>query len=144
MVGVERNALGDVEFVVVQLDNDHLSPAVLEALLRQVEDGALRLLDFLIVRRLSADEFRLTEVDRDDFTLAGLVLHAAGLVSEEDVEHFVPELPVGSLAAVFLVEPIWSERLSRDLAPHGDRVITMQPIPSAIANAVLDSLRRQG
>lgn len=138
-----RHELGDVEFLVVQLDNDHLSPRVLEALLRQVEVGALRLLDFLIVNRTTVSQYHLTEVDSDEFTLAGLGLRTPGLVSEDDVKHFVPELPVGASAALILVEPTWGEHLSRDLAPHGDRVLAMQPIPAAIANAVLDAARRR-
>lgn len=143
MVDVTRHELGDVEFVVVQLDNDHLSPRILEALLRQVEVGALRLLDFVIVDRLTVSRYRLTEVDGDEFTLAGLGLRTPGLVSEDDIRHFVPELPVGASAALILVEPTWGEHLSRDLSPHGDRVLAMQPIPAAIANAVLDAARRR-
>lgn len=138
-----QRELGDVEFVVVQLDNDRLTPRVLEAFLRQVEAGALRLLDFLIVQRLEADQYRLTEVDGDEFTLAGLGLHTPGLVAEDDIRHFLPELPVGALAALILVEPTWGERLSRDLAPYGDRILSTQPIPAAVANAVLDAARRQ-
>ncbi|MCB8044765.1 hypothetical protein JM654_13070 [Microbacterium oxydans] len=46
-------ALGDVEFVVVRLDDDRLGSTILGALLRQVESGTIRLLDFLVVRRLS-------------------------------------------------------------------------------------------
>jgi hypothetical protein len=138
-----QRELGDVEFVVIQLEHDRLSPRVLEALLRQVEIGALRLLDFLIVRRVSPGDYHLTEVDGDEFVLAGLELRTPGLVSEDDARHFLPELPVGTLAAVILVEPTWGERLSRDLAPRGDRVLATQPIPAAIANAVLDAVRRQ-
>ncbi|MBT2485493.1 hypothetical protein J7E28_12330 [Microbacterium sp. ISL-108] len=139
-----QNALGDVEFIVVQLDSDHLSPTVLEALLRQVEAGALRLLDVVVVQRLTVDDYRIAEVDADDFALAGLGLYIPGIVTEDDVRHFVPALPVGALAALILVEPTWSERLSRDLGPHGDRIVSTQPIPAAVANAVLETaLRRQ-
>lgn len=136
---MSQNSLGDVEFVVVHLDDDHLSPTVLEALLWQVETGAVRLLDLLVVRCLARDEFQLTEVDGDEFALAGLGLSAPGLVCEDDVRYFVSALPVGSLAALILVEQTWGERFSRDVRLRGDRVLTTQPIPARIANAVLAS-----
>lgn len=138
-----QHPLGDIEFVVVQLDDDHLSPSILVALLRQVEGGTLRLLDFLIAHRVSSHEYRLIEVDADDFALAGLGLHTPGLVSEDDVRHFLPGLPVGALAALILVEPTWSRQLTRDLSPFGDRVLATQSIPAVVANTVLDRARRQ-
>lgn len=137
MVDVVRNPLGDVEFVVVHLDDDHLSPVVLEALLRQVEAGSVRPLDFLVIRRLAHDRFALTEVDGDEFALAGLELAAPGLISEDDVRHFASGLPEGSLAALILVEQTWGERFSRDVRLRGDRVVATQPIPARVVNAVL-------
>lgn len=143
MVGVKERTLGDVEFVVVHLDSGHLSPTVLEALLRQVEAGAVRLLDLLVVERLTRDEYRLTEVDRDEFTLAGLGLHTPGLVGDEDVRHFASGLPVGAVAALILVEPTWGERFSRDIGRRGARILARQPIPAAVANTVLASAPKQ-
>lgn len=132
-----RDPLGDVEFVVVHLDDDHLSPIVLEALLRQVEAGAVRPLDFLVIRRLAHDGFGLTEVDGGEFALAGLELAAPGLISEDDARHFASALPEGSLAALILVEQTWGQRFSRDVRLRGDRVVATQSIPARVANAVL-------
>ncbi|MFJ2505746.1 DUF6325 family protein [Microbacterium sp. NPDC087592] len=136
-------ALGDVEFVVVRLEDDRLSPDILEALLRQVESGAIRLLDFLLIRRLGADDWHLIEIDADEFTLAGLGLDTPGLVCEDDARHFASGLPIGSLAALILVEPTWSECFSRDVDRRGDRILATQPIPASIANTVLASALRQ-
>lgn len=143
VVDVTLQALGDVEFVVVRLEDDRLSPSILEALLRQVESGAIRLLDFLLVQRLDRDDFRVIEVDHDEFVLAGLALDTAGLVCEDDARHFAAGLPIGSLAAVILVEPTWAERFSHDVDPRGERILATQPIPAAIANAVLASALTQ-
>jgi hypothetical protein len=136
-------ALGDVEFVVVRLEDDRLGPDILEALLRQVESGSIRLLDFLVIHRLDAEGWRLSEIDADEFTLAGLGLDTPGLVCEDDARHFASGLPVGSRAALILVEPTWSERFSRDIDRRGDRVLATQPIPAAVANTILESALRQ-
>ncbi|KJL18332.1 hypothetical protein RN51_03164 [Microbacterium oxydans] len=135
-------ALGDVEFVVVRLEEDRLSSHVLEALLRQVESGAIRLLDFVMIRRLDHDAHRLVEVDRDDFTLAGLALGMPGLIGADDVGHFAARIPIGALSAVVLVELAWVERFARDLDWRTDRILTTQQIPAAVANAVLFSALR--
>jgi hypothetical protein len=143
VVDMTLQALGDVEFVVVRLEDDRLSPDILEALLRQVESGAIRLLDFLLIRRLDVEDWRLIEVDGDEFTLAGLGLDTPGLICEDDARHFASGLPIGSLAALILVEPTWSERFSHDVDRRGDRILATQPIPAAIANTVLASALRQ-
>ncbi|CAI7675901.1 unnamed protein product, partial [Penicillium discolor] len=87
---MRSRVLGDVAFVVVELRSAYPGPPVLEPLLRQVEDGTLRVLDFLVVRRDAAEGHRITEVDGDDFSLAGLPLYAPGLISLDDVRHFLP------------------------------------------------------
>lgn len=137
-------ALGDVEFVVVRLDGDRLSPHILEALLRQVEDRTIRLLDFLLIHRLRGDDCRIIEIDRDDFALAGLGLEMPGLVCEEDARHFATGLPVDGFAALILVEPTWGERFARDVDRRGDRILATQSIPAAIANTVVSSALLQG
>ncbi|MCE0508195.1 DUF6325 family protein [Microbacterium sp. KKR3/1] len=136
-VGVTLEALGDVEFVVVRLEDGRLSPNILEALLRQVESGAIRLLDFLILHRLHGDEWRLIEIDADEFALAGLGLDTPGLIGDDDARHFASHLPVGTVAALMLIEPTWSERFSRDVDRRGNSILAMQPIPAAIANTIL-------
>lgn len=136
-------ALGDVEFVVVRLEDDHLSSNILEALLRQVETGVIRLLDFLMIRRLGPEDYHLIEINPDEFTLAGLALGTPGLVCVDDAAHFAAEVPIGSLAALILVEPTWVERFARDVDRRSDPVLSTQPIPASIANSILSAALHQ-
>lgn len=130
------HVLGDVAFVVVGLRRERPGPPVLEPLLREVEAGTLRVLDLLVVRR-DVDQSRVMEIDGDDLALAGLGLYAPGLISLDDVGHFLPWVPPGSTAAVILVEQRWDVRLVQEIEDGGDRVLATQAIPSAIANAAL-------
>lgn len=129
-------ALGDVAFVLVELRRERPGPPVLEPLLRQVEAGRIRVLDFLVVRR-DAEGHRITEIDAEDFTLAGLRLYAPGLIALDDVSHFLPWVPLESTAAVVLVEQLWDVHFLREVEEAGDRVLARQSIPSAIANVAL-------
>lgn len=142
VVGATLGEFGDVEFLVVRLDGDHLSPSVLEVLLRQVDFGVLRLLDTVLVRRHSSDEFSLTEVDDGEFALAGLDMHAPGLVCEDDIRHFAAALPIGSLALLILVEPMWARQFSADLSFRGGAILASQPIPASVANSVVGAAMR--
>lgn len=130
--------LGDIEFVMVRLENDRLDSDVLLALLKQIENGAIRLLDFMTIERLRDGTHRFNEIDPEDFALAGLDLLTPGLVSDEDAKHFAAALPANSLAALVLVEPVWGTQFSRDVRHRGERVLAKHPVPAAIANAVLN------
>ncbi|MGV2982101.1 DUF6325 family protein [Microbacterium sp. AGC85] len=135
-------ALGDLEVLVVQVSADRPSPAVLEALLHEVESGALRLIDFLLVHRRSRHGFDVTEVDDADFTLAGLSLHVPGLVGSEDARRIAAELPLYAWAAVILIEPIGGRGRSDRLVRMGHPITARFHVPSSRANSVWARARR--
>ncbi len=137
-----NDALHDVSVVVVHVDSDRPRPEVLEALLRQVEAGTLRLLDFLLVRRASDGTFEYVEVDAEMFRLAGLGLSLAGLLSVDDARALCTELAPGNHAALILVEPTWVERFSEELASLGADVLATHSVAGSHANAVWKSATR--
>lgn len=133
---MSNRALRDVSVLVVRLDSDHPRTALLEALLQQIESGALRLLDFLIVRRGADDDFEFIEVDEDTFALGGLGLGVPGLVSLEDARSLCADLRPGASAALILVEPTWLERFSSELRHIGADVLATHPVVASRANSV--------
>lgn len=137
-----KDDLHDVSVVVVSIDSDRPRPAVLEALLRQVEAGVLRLIDFLIVRREPGGTFDFAEVDGEMFDLAGLGLGVAGLLSVDDARVLCANIDTGDNAVLILVEPTWVEQFSAELSARGADVLATHPISSSHANAVWRSARR--
>jgi hypothetical protein len=135
MAGSTGRAFGDVEIVVVHLDDGLLGSAVLDVLLRQVEAGRVRLLDMVLVHRSADGRHRLAEVDRHELALTGLELSAPG-VGDDDARHFAARMPAGSSLALILVEPTGIEGFVRDLRRRGSRVVTTEAVPAVIANAV--------
>lgn len=138
---MSNRALHDVSILVVRLDGDRPPAAVLEALLREIERGALRLVDFLTVRRDDDRVCAIIEADTHVFGLAGLALRVPGLVSVTDAEALTADLPPSSNAALILVEPTWLDRLSSELTRLGADVVASQPIPASHANFVWRSAR---
>lgn len=135
--------LGDVQILVVRIGTDRPSPALLESLLRQVEESALHLLDFFLLHRRTARGYDLTEVDEAEFALAGLALQVPGLVGTDDARRIAMELPLDSWAAVVLVEPRWFTQLSTDLTRLGHPLIDTFAVSAPRANAVWDRARRR-
>lgn len=129
-------ALHDVSVLVVRLDSDRPPSAVLEALLREIERGTLRLVDFLTVRRDGNRAYEIVEPDERMFGLAGLGLRVPGLVGLTDAEALTADLPPNSSAALILVEPTWFERLSSELTRLGADVVGSLPVAAAHANFV--------
>lgn len=133
---MSKRALRDVAVLVVRLDSDRPRPPVLEALLQEVEDGTLRLVDFLIVRRQEHGRFEFVEIDEETYGLAGLGLGVPGLVSLEDAQSLCVGIPPGTTAALILVEPTWLERFSSALTHAGADVVDVHQIEASHANAV--------
>lgn len=143
MIEGAQRALGDVEFVIVQLDQDHLSPPLLEALLDHVERGTLRILDVLIVRKLTPAHFRLTEVDPDEFALAGLDLHTPGLICDDDIERILAELPMDLPVGVLVLEGFDREGFRPVFGAFAEQLLATKVIPAKAANEALRSALRQ-
>nr|WP_201469438.1 DUF6325 family protein [Microbacterium hydrocarbonoxydans] len=135
--------LGDVQILVVRIGSDRPSPGLLESLLRLVEASTLDLLDFFLLHRRSEGGYDLTEIDEDEFALAGLSLQVAGLVGTADARRIAMELPLGAWAAVVLVESMRSARLSSEFARLGYPPTDSYVVSAATANSVWDRARRR-
>lgn len=135
---MSRIALGPVEFVVVTLAGEHPSARMLEALLDEVEAGAVRLLDFVVVHRGAGDRLDVLEVAADEFALAGLPLGAPGLAAEEDIRTMSESIPVGRCGAIIVVDLLWERRLTEGMSRGGALLVASEHVPASVANAALD------
>lgn len=135
--------LSDVAILLVRLDGSRPRAALLESLLRPVEGGDIRLLDFVVITRHSARGCRLTEVDADEFALAGLALGAAGLLGIDDAAVLAAGIRIGESGAIVLVERHTATWSTLESGPLRDALIDVRPVPASVANAVLQSALRR-
>ena len=110
---------GPVEYVVIALEPPHRTAGVLDALLDHVENQTVRLLDIALVRRVTHDDFEILEMDADEFQLAGLRLHAPGLVTEDDVAQMCQTVAIGHSVLLALLELLWERRFSETVSRRG-------------------------
>ncbi|GGD81763.1 DUF6325 family protein [Microbacterium murale] len=130
--------LGPVELTIVAQETGRPSPGLLASLAAQVDTGAVRLLDFVVLEKSADDQVTVSEVDRVEFALAGLELSARGLAGYEDLSALAERMPLGTSAAVIAFEPVWSRTLDQQLAESGAVVIGAERIPAMVANAILE------
>jgi len=130
--------LGPVELTIVALDSGRPSPGILAALAAQVDSGAVRLVDFVVIEKSLDGHMTVSEVDRVDYAFAGLEFCARGLAGYEDLRILADRMMPGTCAAVIGFEPVWSRLLDEQLAEVGAVVIGTERIPAVVANAVLE------
>lgn len=130
-------AYGPVELDVISLESPTPSPALLQALARQIEAGVVRLLDFVVVSKNEAgDEVTIEEVDLAEFGLANLDVVTPGLAAEEDLFVLATELPPGGAAAIVALELTWARELAEQLAADNSFIVATERIPATVVNAV--------
>jgi hypothetical protein len=132
--------LGPVELDVIALEGDLPTPGVLSALAAQTTCGAIRVVDLVLIHRSRDGRITLSEVDAEEYGLAGFELAAVGLTAEEDLRTFAQLLPLGSSAAVVALELLWASELAWQLAATGARLLTTERIPASVVNSALETV----
>lgn len=131
-------SFGPVELNVISFEGSSPSPELLHALVEQVDDGNVRLLDFVLIAKSAIGELQIEEIDLDEFTLADLEPYAQGLVAEDDLQQLVRCVPNGRSAAVVVFELLWAKELAEQLALDGDVVVATVRIPAPAVNAAVE------
>lgn len=138
MVFVVPRNLGPMEFVVAPLVEDHPDPELLLRLAELVHAGGLRVMDVVVATRIPFGSMSWSDIDGDEFSLAGIDLAAPGLISEQDIQEVLGRVAPGGWAIV-LIERTWDSPREHYRSP-GATVISVAHVPADVAEAVLDDL----
>jgi hypothetical protein len=127
---------GPVEVVLAGFEGDRPGTGVLEAIAELADAGTVRLLDVLFVARDQQGVVTAIEIadDEDGFGLGELELEATGLAAMEDIETLAEAIPLGTSAALMIVELTWAKHLAAKLFESGGFVIASERIPAAVVN----------
>lgn len=128
--------LGPVEFLAARLVEGHPDPDLLRRLSELVRAGGVRVLDFVVATRTGQGSVSWSDVDAEEFSLAGIDLAVPGLISEQDIREVLARLAPGGWA-IILVEHTWSSP-EREFRHPGATVLSVAHIPAAIAERALD------
>lgn len=134
---------GPVEFVLIGFQGDAPDAGVVDAVHELVAEGAVRIIDALLITRTIEGDVETIEVEdsTDAYGLDGADLDLAGLAADEDIEYFAEGLEPGTSAELLVVELLWAKKLASRLAASGGAVIASERVPAPVVNDVVAAVR---
>lgn len=130
---------GPVEFVLVGFQGEAPDPGVVDAVRELVHEGAVRIIDALVISRTIEGDIETIEVEdsTNAYGLEDAELDLSGLAADEDIEYFAESLEPGTSAELLVVELLWAKKLASRLAASGGVVLASERIPAPIVNEVV-------
>ncbi|SIT86293.1 DUF6325 family protein [Microbacterium sp. RU33B] len=135
---------GPVELYLVGFEGDRPDPAVIAALVEQLESGLVRLLDFVLISKSADGDITVTEIETEEFGLGSVELAELGLAGDEDVADLAELIEPGTSAALVTLELLYARKLAERVAASGAVVLSSERIPAPIVNAILDAAEDEG
>ena len=132
--------LGPVDVYVIRLPGNQFSGEIVPAVLEQVENGNIRVLDVLFVMKDAEGELAVLEIEDLDANGAAFVeldIISPGALNEEDAEEIADSIPANTSALVIAYENTWMEGLIGAFARAGALPIDHVRIPATVVNAVI-------
>ncbi len=133
--------LGPVELLVVQFPGSEVKGDVVPAIKELVENGTIRVIDILFIRKDQEGNVTMLEInDLDDASFAAfnpIVAEVDGLVSRNDVQQLAATLNNNSSAGVMLFEDTWATRLRDAIVDLQGKVVLLDRIPQKVIEQAL-------
>ncbi|MCF8526797.1 MAG: DUF6325 family protein [Candidatus Nanopelagicales bacterium] len=132
--------LGPVDVYVIAFPGNQFSGEIVPAVLEQVENGNIRVLDVLFVMKDAEGELAVLEIedlDADGAAFVELDIISPGALNEEDAEEIADSIPANTSALVIAYENTWMEGLIGAFARAGALPIDHVRIPATVVNAVV-------
>lgn len=108
--------IGPLEYIVLGFESGQFANRVLPELNAIQKSGLIRVRDLLFISKDAFGAVSIQEVgdlgEEDLVAYSGLAEDLAGLLTAEDIEHLVSEIPVGTRAVLVLFEHRWTLQLA--------------------------------
>lgn len=132
--------LGPVDVYVIGFPGNQFSGEIVPAVLEQVANGNIRILDVLFVMKDA--EGTIAVLDVEDLGPEGaayveLDVISPGALNEEDADEIAETLPADSSALMIAFENTWMEGLIGAFARAGALPLDHVRIPATVVNAVI-------
>jgi hypothetical protein len=124
--------LGPLEYTVIAFDGNRFDGAIVDEITRVVDSGTIALVDLVFITKGSDGVGDAIEVDRkDDPRFAGLstlLTGTIGLLTQEDVQQLLDDLPRNTSAMVVLFEHRWAVNVKRAVLAAGGFLVSRETI----------------
>lgn len=132
--------LGPVDVYVIAFPGNQFSGEIVPAILEQVDNGNIRILDVLFVMKDAEGEIAVLEIEDlgpEGASYVELDIISPGALNEEDADEIADTLPADSSALMIAFENTWMEGLIGAFARAGAVPIDHVRIPATVVNAVI-------
>lgn len=134
---------GPVQYFVFVFPGSQFKGEIVPALADVVEKGVIRIVDIVFVKKGADGTTSTMEIndleDQEFNAFAGIVDHAEGLLSDEDIRELVAEIPPNSSVALLVFEHIWATQLASAIRNANGQVVAEGFVPHEIVEEVLQA-----
>lgn len=134
---------GPLELIVIKFPGNQFTGGIVPALHELVEQGTIRIVDILLVRK-DADGavsiYELNDLIDDEYTIFDpIVSEVAGLLTEDDVLQLTSGLGTDSSAALLLFENTWATRFRDAVLEAKGELVLSERIPHAVVEELVEA-----
>ncbi len=133
---------GPIDYLVVEFESDAMTGEAFPLLVDLVEQGIIRVLDLLVLRKEEDGSVVGVELDELDDGSTGLEIFAgasSGLLGHEDLTEAAEAVEPGRTAAVLVYENVWAAPFASALRRGGAQLVASGRIPVQAVLAALDA-----
>lgn len=136
-------SLGPVELIVIEFPDGKLDKRVAPALKEIVDNGTIRIVDLLFVKK--DDQGKTTIIELEDSGIADSFRDVDGdvldLVNTNDVEILSTGLANGSAAALVVWENTWATKFAEAVRASKGWIVENLRIPHSAVEAAMQALK---
>lgn len=133
---------GPIDYLVVEFESDAMTGEAFPLLVDLVEQGIIRVLDLLVLRKEEDGSVVGVELDELADGSTGLEIFAgasSGLLGHEDLTEAAEAVEPGRTAAVLVYENVWAAPFASALRRGGAQLVASGRIPVQAVLAALDA-----
>ncbi len=134
--------VGPVDLAVIGFAGELRQGGVRQAIADAVDNGAVAVLDVLLVRKDASGDVLLFDAESggDNGELLGFATELPDLIGQEDALAIAEEMVPDSTVLVIAWENIWAAEIAASIRELDGEVLVMERIPAADVAAVVDAI----
>lgn len=137
------NAMGPIDFVLIEFPDQEPSGEAAAALADLVDAGVIRLYDILAVRKAadgSVSGFEISDLGDGDTGFAVFAGARSGLLGDDDVAEAAAAMEPGTIAVLLIYENAWAAPFVAAARRAGGEMVASARIPAQDIMDALDAL----
>jgi hypothetical protein len=140
-IGGTAVSIGPVEYIAIAFPGNNFSGEIIPALKKLVDNGTIKILDLVIIRKDSDGNVEGIELSdaspQEQAALGALGISGHRLLGEEDVEDIGGALDPNSSAALMIWENVWAASFAESLRNADGELVANGRIPVSVVEELM-------